>query len=230
MKLTRKVLYVISLGLALGLIGAYYLWDTSAKNQDELFSPVEISTHNLASDENSSNDEIKQVKEEIARLKGEVVFLHQLASASQTNPKSTILAKAEKSLHEENHKEAILDSAQQEKLKNNHQKKMETLENSFYNEAKDPEWSSKTVSAVQDALKQSNGLNEATRDIECHSSMCRVEIIDDGSGNVNQLIPSLAEKLANSLPNMIANRIDEGQGTGTLVLYMSNNNLSDQQK
>jgi hypothetical protein len=101
---------------------------------------------------------------------------------------------------------------------------MESLEDKFYSEPEDSKWSSTALSAIQEALQQNEAMRDAARKIECHSSMCRLEIADGQSKTVFESIDSFLQNLTPELSRLVAHRIDEGEGKGTVVVYVSSEN------
>ena len=95
------------------------------------------------------------------------------------------------------------------------------VESGFRKESIDQKWATTATSAVQYALNSEDAGRLQANSIECHSATCRVEVSDDGSGRLDKSLPILAQQLAGTLPNIIANRVDQPNGSSTLVLYMS---------
>jgi hypothetical protein len=97
---------------------------------------------------------------------------------------------------------------------------MASVEAAFRKEPTDPLWSSATSGLVQATLHADNDLRSLARGVECRSQSCRVEIADDGTGSVGDLLPMFALQLGSALPSVIVDRIEDGRGTATMILYM----------
>ena len=99
------------------------------------------------------------------------------------------------------------------------------LEVRFRNENTDVRWSADTSKLVAAALLAEDVGLKSFREISCRSRTCRVEIPDDGSGTLNEVMPSLALKLAGSLPSISASRVDGPNGPITVLYLMQPDSL-----
>jgi hypothetical protein len=97
------------------------------------------------------------------------------------------------------------------------------IDAAFRKEAQDPQWSAATTSTVQSALAVDEELRSAGRGVECRSQTCRVEIADDGSGKLGKALPMFVHHVGPTLPTMTADRVVDGNGRATMVLYLSRN-------
>ena len=82
------------------------------------------------------------------------------------------------------------------------------------------DWSVKAKSLVQEALASDKAASSDIVDIECRTTMCRVELANDG----NKQAPKVAEipkKIGEELPNVLVNQTNESDGSTTTVLYLS---------
>jgi hypothetical protein len=108
--------------------------------------------------------------------------------------------------------------AEEERL---HRQYIARVEAAFRVEATDPQWSSATSSAIRGAATGDDSLRASLRGVECRSQTCRVEIADDGSGGLDKALPMFVHQLAQQLPSVTADRVDDGRGAASMVLYMS---------
>jgi hypothetical protein len=95
------------------------------------------------------------------------------------------------------------------------------IDAAFRKEVRDPQWSTATTSTVQSALAADDELRPLGRGVECRSQTCRVEITDDGSGSLGKLLPMFVHHVGPALPTMTADRVVDGSGGATMVLYLS---------
>jgi hypothetical protein len=93
---------------------------------------------------------------------------------------------------------------------------------SFANEKIDPVWASHASARVRSTFEGDEGLSRIAHTVECRAQTCRVQIDDDGSGSLNARIPYLTLGLADVLPQVSAEHIDQANGRGAMVLYMTN--------
>jgi hypothetical protein len=92
---------------------------------------------------------------------------------------------------------------------------------SFATEARDQRWSNDVGESLRTTLGSDELAAMAVQNIDCRTTTCRIEVQDDGSGSLQTLVPMLAVQMAASLPNLIAERIDQPNGKTAMVLYMS---------
>lgn len=102
-----------------------------------------------------------------------------------------------------------------------HRVYMAGIAQAFTNERVDVAWASRTSSRVGAALDAEQTLRGAARNVDCRQQTCRVEIDDDGSGQLNRRLPMITLGLADVLPTTAAQRVDRGNGRSAMILYMS---------
>jgi len=56
--------------------------------------------------------------------------------------------------------------------------------------------------------------------VQCRQQTCRIQISDEGR-KVSASMPSIAVRVADLFPSVSADYIDRGDGTSTMVIYMS---------
>jgi hypothetical protein len=88
-------------------------------------------------------------------------------------------------------------------------------------EARDQRWSNDVSASLQAALSTEELAGTDVQSIDCRTTTCRIELQDDGSGDLPAKLPMLAVQMAGSLPNMVAERIDQPDGQMTVVVYLS---------
>jgi hypothetical protein len=95
------------------------------------------------------------------------------------------------------------------------------VEQAFANEKVDPAWASRASARVGHTFEGDEVLRTIAHTVECRAQTCRVQIEDDGVGTLNARMPYLALGLADVLPQVSAEHIDQANGRGAMVLYMS---------
>jgi ribosomal protein L29 len=91
----------------------------------------------------------------------------------------------------------------------------------FSREPRDLRWSSETDELLESLLNTEELRGLHYQNIDCRTTTCRVEIEDDGSGRAAEIFPLLAIRTATTLPSITMERIEQGDGRATMVLYMS---------
>jgi hypothetical protein len=102
-----------------------------------------------------------------------------------------------------------------------HRDFMLTVQQRFAAERVDINWANRASDRVGSAFSGDDTLRNLSRKVECREQMCRVEIEDDGTGQLSTRMPVIAMGVADVLPNISAEHVDRGDGRGALVLYMS---------
>lgn len=95
----------------------------------------------------------------------------------------------------------------------------------FNNEKTSAGWATQVASRINTAIGSDDALKDVPHSVECRERTCRLQIDDDSSGKVNQSIPFVAMRLVDVLPEISAERVDQGNGRSTMVLYMSSQRL-----
>jgi hypothetical protein len=101
------------------------------------------------------------------------------------------------------------------------QAEIEAIDAGFRKQAIDPTWSATTASTIREALNSEEVGGIQADNVDCRSVSCRVELRDDGSGQLSKSLPILGLQLAGQMPSITANTISRGDGSSTVVLYMS---------
>jgi hypothetical protein len=103
---------------------------------------------------------------------------------------------------------------------------MEGVHQSFANEKVDAGWSSRVTSRVASTFEGDEMLRNISHTVECRQQTCRVQIDDDGSGRLSGRLPLLTLPLADVLPQVSAEHIEQPDGRGAMVLYMSGQRIA----
>ena len=103
---------------------------------------------------------------------------------------------------------------------------MASIEQAFGNEKVDPAWASRASARVGSTFEGDEMLRNVTHTVECRQTTCRVQLDDDGSGRLSGRMPFLTLGLADVLPQVSAEHLDQPNGRGAMVLYMSSQRLA----
>jgi hypothetical protein len=93
----------------------------------------------------------------------------------------------------------------------------------FRQEPVDPRWATRVSATVHGAITNDEVIRSLVRDVECRSHSCRVTIEETSADfiKLNKELPAFATSLAESLPSVSAEHLQDGSGSGSVVLYMS---------
>jgi hypothetical protein len=221
-----KLFHVFLIGSAVIVPTVTYVALTSETNQAEihstkLSSPIgeKPAVHGLAVKDDTKDGEfresltalgkeVSQLRADLTALRAELQTKH-LAQVSSAKVSEQDAAKDAQALTEIRVKE-------EERL----QKQGEALEAGFRQQTTDPDWSTKAKGLIQEALASDKVDSKNIIDVECRTSMCRVELANDTNSNA----PRIAEfpmKISEELPNILVNQTNESDGSTTTVLYLS---------
>jgi hypothetical protein len=210
----RPSIRFLSIGLLGVAMGAYLLYrfiQSSARDPQGAATPqVRGELGALVERSEAAQLEISEIKTDIGRLQYQLSLLREQPSSNE--PKS-------RSPEAERESDDAVVETPSKKGNLAYKEKMEAFESSFRTEPQDPGWSSSTLSAVREALDRDEALRAATLDLDCRSSLCRLELSDNGTDSMSASIGSMARKLMRVFPSIVGDRIDVG-GKSTLVYYM----------
>lgn len=164
----------------------------------------------------TQQQEMAALREEVALLRREVsVVQRQIREQERA---ATVVAPGRE---EDPANDPRTDSAARAAAERERQEQMAVLEADFRQEATDGVWSFEAAGAVQEALASDETVQTALRNIECRSSTCRAEMADDDTGELGKALPVFLQQLAETLPSVTANQVDDGAGGKIMILYMS---------
>jgi hypothetical protein len=99
--------------------------------------------------------------------------------------------------------------------------RLEQVDLDFQVETRDPRWSRNTTSEFRSAVGRSDVLQKAFQSIDCRSTTCRVEMLDDRSPEFQRALMELAHTLTATVPSMSGRRLVRPDGTAVAVYYWS---------
>ena len=103
----------------------------------------------------------------------------------------------------------------------------EALDNQFRQQAQDALWSAQTKQMLQDAFALSKIPAEAILDIDCRTTMCRVELASNTKGKSKpyDMVKELPAAINTEFPEITMQQNQDPDGTSTSVLYLSKEEL-----
>jgi len=101
---------------------------------------------------------------------------------------------------------------------------------SFNKEKTDSAWADNVSARVNAALSSDEALRDIGHKVDCRQETCRIEIDDDGSSNLSGRLPIIALGLADVLPNVSVEPVNQDGGRGTMVIYMTSRRTNPQSK
>jgi len=160
----------------------------------------------------AGSSDIAALREEVSQLRSDIAALRRAGGAASTAD-DTPASLAARNPHG--------DVQAREEAERMRKKQIAAVETNFRAEPSDPRWSSVESSRIREVLSSAPNGGNFARNIDCHTSICRVELADDGTGSLSKFMPMLAVQVAQTLPNITASQVERGDGTMATVLYMS---------
>jgi hypothetical protein len=91
----------------------------------------------------------------------------------------------------------------------------------FVAEPRQSGWARTTANMIQDALSSDQVLGPVARNVECHSTTCRVELLDNRSPEFSKRLPNFLTRVGQVLPTAEADFVTNPDGTRTASIYLS---------
>lgn len=222
-----KLFHVFLIGSAVIVPAVTYVALTSETNQAEihstrLSSPIveKPTVHGIAVKDDTKDGEFREsltaLGKEVSQLRADLTSLR---AELQTNHLAQV-SSAKVAEQDDAAKDAQALTEIRVKEEERLQKQGEALEAGFRQQTTDPDWSTKAKGLIQEALAGDKVDSKNIIDVECRTSMCRVELANDTNSNA----PRIAEfpmKISEELPNILVNQTNESDGSTTTVLYLS---------
>lgn len=101
-----------------------------------------------------------------------------------------------------------------------HHAYLDALRRDFGRERADPAWSPAMTSRLWNAIRADETMREAARDVECRSTLCRIEIRDGGDLRLHKQLPLWSQQFADALPRTVAQYGAGADGGNEMVLYL----------
>lgn len=159
------------------------------------------------------NGNIAALSEQIVRLRADV-------SALQRQARELERAAAANQGGADSGNRRPDDPIAREEAERRRREELDAIETDFRRESVNARWRSESAAAIEEALAGIGEIQGAARTLECRSQTCRVELSGDKSA-LNDFMPEFALRVGALLPGITADQIEHGDGTTTLILYLS---------
>jgi len=159
----------------------------------------------------ASGDPVDALRQQVAQLQRDVASIRQqlarsptMAAAADTGPDPRVDAGAR------------MEADRVERMR------IASSETAFQNEPRDNRWSQGATANVRAALGEiDESVRNQVRSVDCRARSCRVELGADANGTMARDLPMVIARLGQTLPNVTAGQLDEGDGRSATVLYLS---------
>ena len=104
---------------------------------------------------------------------------------------------------------------------------MVAVDADFEAEPRDSRWASSATNLLRDRATDDEVMRTALKQIDCRSTICRVDMIDDQKGDFARQLPVFLQSLGSAFPTGQASTVENPDGTRTLSIYLSTTTGSD---
>lgn len=208
----KRSSFVLVVTVPLLIVGGVLVWragNRAGRNEKAVAGEQEGAP---ASRGEGVSSEAASLRAEMAALRGQVAAVRLQAQAPVSGAGETGAAVPAR-------QPGLRDAEQLAKHQQGLRDQAAKLEAAFRKESTDVRWSADTTKLVEAAFLADDVGLKSFHDLSCRSQTCRVEIPNDASATFNEVMPTVALKLAGSLPSIFASRIDGPNGP-TTVLYL----------
>ncbi len=169
-----------------------------------------------------NTEQVELPQRDMAALKEEVAFLRREVATvqRQLHEQQQMALTIASGKEEEPALTPLTISAARAAAERERQEQMALLEANFRREPTDQQWSFRVGGAVHEALAENEAVQTALRNIECHSSTCRVELADNDGDELAKDLPVFLQQLGDMLPHVTANQVADGAGGQLTILYL----------
>jgi len=211
----RSPLLIISAGALVGglLLVVYLVSRTTATASPDQREQQADQENNIAS---GNAAEVSALRREINSLRAQVGVLRGDMSKTQ----AAVRAEAKSAPPDEPKDTRTYPQRMADDARRFHEY-MSGVAGAFRDEAVDSQWSARSTAAVRKVLAGDNPLNKVVQDVECRSHSCRIAFEDEGKADLNKQLPLFVNQLGDTLPYMLADRVQEADGRSSMILYMS---------
>ncbi|MGR8978621.1 MAG: hypothetical protein ACU84H_00815 [Gammaproteobacteria bacterium] len=219
----KRILFPTAIGALIVAVVAYWVF-TGKLSTDGRSAPVVVGDedrmHAVLKDVAELKDRVAQLSKEVATLRRVTLQSPDKPAAPPSQGAATVSQGPsvdpgdddfEQMLRERNEATARLQAQRLEQFA--------AIESVFASESPDPNWSGETSAWMRQTLADKDIGKINASNAECRTSLCRLEInIDNRSSDQTSMM--LAHKLGDRLPRAEYDKIDEGNGTTTVILYL----------
>jgi len=218
MKLHIGVLISVAVVVIGWLVFSYVDNSTTSSEKISKSARVSVSTSPEMESAQAKAGNISLV-EDMTALRQEVALLRREIANMQLQLREQAMAATDKVPAREESDDVQMKSVEEEERANH--ERTETLEAAFIQESVDQQWADEATHAIKEALGREDMGQLVLQSLECRSSSCRMQLANNGSGDMPKSLPLLMQLLSETVPYVTAGEVEDSAGGTSLVLYMS---------
>ena len=219
MSLARLLLIVLLVGVAL------FSW---LNMENSLTEPMAQNENNSGLSDHLTNDDLQALHKQIELLKSRISVLeHQ--QFRQRSHEALIARQGQQTAVSENDEInqmpidliELNETAYIEQEQQRIDTLLSTIETSLHNEPVDSQWVTETRAVIADTFASEEFAGADLTNIECRTSLCRVEVLHESMQSVADFDSKWPHKLATVLPNALIDRMELDDGSVSTLIYLA---------
>lgn len=234
MRISTRLLSIMVIGVA-GVVTAWYgIKFGSVETGDRRGSP-DAGTQGMVSigyalkdegvDEALSRGEVAELRKEVVSLRGDLAALRKLIQTQIAQLPTVREEIAEESPENtEDSDSATAAAREEERRRKDHeleQARARANETAFAGESIDKKWVNDTVPAIQNALSSKNLQGTMAKDVQCRSTLCRVEVVHENAEQRSLFERDFPMAMGQILPSGAIHTTEYEDGASVTTLYLA---------
>lgn len=99
--------------------------------------------------------------------------------------------------------------------------RIQLIETSLQQEHVDASWSTEASDAIEQTFDSEELAGASLVDLECRSTLCRVEVLHDDSEQLTEFQLLFPNKIGHILPQLTLDHVEEGDSSTSTVIYLA---------
>jgi hypothetical protein len=205
------ILGALVAAITAGIAGYWYGHGTGQRGKHQAAAEYQGGS----ADEGSGGDQSDELRRQLAQLERKVAAL----GAKEIGEKAKANADDESQKPTPNEHVSAAEQAERDRVAwETHIAKVDA---NFQAEMRDPRWATTTTELLRQRAAGDKVVGAALKDIDCRSTVCRVDMLDDQKGEFARKLPIFLQGVSNIFPLGQARTVDNPDGTKSLSFYLS---------
>jgi len=169
--------------------------------------------------------EVRDLREMVGQLKSRVASLEKRLQLRQMNKLPVVSSNnpvnegvEQTGVASDNELE---ESSLSEREQEHWEEYLSLVETHLQNENIDSQWSEKAKTEIENTFASDELASAAVTEIECRSTLCRIEVAHDEPQSLSEFDVLLPQKLAHILPQTTMDRVELEDGSTQTIVYLS---------
>ncbi len=195
--------------ITLGIVGLWFVQSSATRSEVARLPRARAEAAIRGSQTGDSGMEAVALRQQLQALNAEVQRLKASAAASPQRP-------VEETVPQRGHPtpEQIEEAEAAWRLH------MAEVSGRFHREPLTSDWAASTAQVLNDKIDGREALRRAVQQVECRSTMCRVELVDRGEADLEKGLPEFLSEVGEVLPAAEVAYADNPDGSRTADIYL----------